>query len=83
VLQEIKIKTIPVEIPTLLIIALCYALWFAVGYYLYPAHPALAMMIFPVLIALHSSIQHEILHGHPTRNAIVNEALAFLPLAVF
>jgi fatty acid desaturase len=66
-----------------LIILLCYGLWFVVGYYVYPAYPVIAMMIFPILIALHSSIQHEILHGHPTRNAIVNEALGFLPLAVF
>jgi fatty acid desaturase len=27
------------------------------------------------LIALHGSLQHEILHGHPTRNAILNELM--------
>jgi fatty acid desaturase len=64
-------------------IFLCYALWFVVGFYIFPVYPVVAMMVFPVLIALHSSIQHEILHGHPTRSAIVNEVLAFLPLAVF
>jgi fatty acid desaturase len=28
--------------------------------------------------ALHSSLQHEVLHGHPTRSRLVNEALVFL-----
>jgi fatty acid desaturase len=28
--------------------------------------------------ALHSSLQHEVLHGHPTRNRALNEALVFL-----
>jgi fatty acid desaturase len=69
--------------PTLLMILLCYGLWFVLGFYLYPAFPVIALMIFPIVIALHSSIQHEILHGHPTRNAVVNEALGFLPLAIF
>jgi fatty acid desaturase len=27
---------------------------------------------------LHSSLQHEVLHGHPTRNRLVNEAMVFV-----
>lgn len=27
------------------------------------------------MVALHMSLQHEVLHGHPTRNALVNELL--------
>jgi len=34
-------------------------------------------------VAFHSSLQHEILHGHPTRNAAVNEALVWLPLGLY
>lgn len=30
------------------------------------------------LVALHSSLQHEALHGHPTRNRLVNEALIYI-----
>ena len=37
----------------------------------------------PFTVALHSSLQHEALHGHPTRHAPVNEALVFLPLGLF
>ena len=34
------------------------------------------------LVTLHSSLQHEALHGHPTRSAALNEALVFLPLGL-
>jgi fatty acid desaturase len=30
------------------------------------------------MVALHSSLQHEALHGHPTRHRLVNEALVFI-----
>jgi fatty acid desaturase len=33
-------------------------------------------------VTLHSSLQHEALHGHPTRSAALNEALVFLPLGL-
>ncbi len=34
------------------------------------------------LTALHSSLQHEVLHGHPTRNAWFNEVLISIPFAL-
>jgi fatty acid desaturase len=34
------------------------------------------------LVTLHSSLQHEALHGHPTRSAALNEALVFPPLGL-
>ncbi|NOX73521.1 MAG: fatty acid desaturase [Alphaproteobacteria bacterium] len=37
----------------------------------------LAFVATTILIALHSSLQHEVLHGHPTGNATLNEALVF------
>lgn len=36
-----------------------------------------------IAAALHSSLQHEMVHGHPTRSAAINEALVFIPLPVF
>ena len=36
-----------------------------------------------VLITLHSSLQHEIVHGHPTRWLGVNRLLAMLPLSLW
>lgn len=42
--------------------------------------PAAALLA-PV-VTLHSSLQHEILHGHPTRSQRINEAMASLPLGL-
>lgn len=36
-----------------------------------------------VLVTLQSSLQHEVLHGHPTRNPAVNEALVYCSLGLF
>ena len=33
-------------------------------------------------MTLHSSLQHEALHGHPTRSAAINEALVYPPLGL-
>ncbi len=55
------------EIPTLLLIVATYAGWLAATR-LYLRWPlwVLAPLI-TVIITLHSSVQHEIVHGHPTR----------------
>ena len=36
-----------------------------------------------IVLALHSSLQHEILHGHPFANRLLNEALVFIPAGLF
>lgn len=36
-----------------------------------------------LLLALQSSLQHEVLHGHPTRNRRFNELLVFLPIGIY
>lgn len=33
--------------------------------------------------ALHTSLQHEVLHGHPTRNRLLNEAMVFPTLTMW
>ena len=43
--------------------------------------PALA--ISALCVTLHSSCQHEVLHGHPTRNRLINEALVFIAPGLF
>jgi len=72
-----------VEWPTLALIAGCYAFWFWAGAYLFPLMPVLALILMGVAVALHSSLQHEVLHGHPTRSAAINEALIFLSIGLF
>jgi fatty acid desaturase len=72
-----------VEWPTVAVLLACYGGWFFTGVCIYPVMPAAALAIFSVFIALHLSLQHEALHGHPTRNRRINEALVSLPLGVF
>ena len=70
-----------VEWPTLLLVFLCHALWL-IGGALYPLAPPLAVAILALTIVLHSSLQHEAIHRHPTRRAALNEMLVFLPLGL-
>jgi fatty acid desaturase len=71
------------EWPTVSMLALAYGLWAFAGFVLFPSMPVLAIGLMAVAAALHASLQHEALHGHPTRNAGFNEFLVSLPLGVF
>ncbi|MCV6584343.1 MAG: fatty acid desaturase [Marinibacterium sp.] len=44
--------------------------------------PVLAVVPAGLLIALHASLTHEAVHGHPFRRAGLNEALLFAPLSL-
>ena len=77
--MSVRAKAGRVEWPTVLLIAATYALWLAVGFWLWPAYPATALIAMGVFVALHSSLVHECLHGHPTRSAASNELLVALP----
>ncbi|WP_320199623.1 fatty acid desaturase [Agrobacterium sp. rho-13.3] len=76
-------KPYRIEWPTIALLAGCYGLWVFAGYVLYPTFPIASLVLMGIAVALHSSLQHEVLHGHPTRNARFNETLVFLPLGIF
>ncbi|WP_206952477.1 fatty acid desaturase [Trinickia acidisoli] len=73
------------EWPTWMLIAAIYGGWFGmltvvrVGY----LPLAVATPLFILLCAWHMSLQHELLHGHPTRHAWLNMLLGWPPLAVW
>lgn len=71
-----------VEWPTLLVLIATYALWALATTALYAALPALAILLAGVAIAMFSSLQHEVLHGHPFRTQRLNEALVFPALTL-
>lgn len=71
-----------VEWPTVALIIACYGLWLIAGLVVWPSWPIVALLLLALTIALQSSLVHEVLHGHPTRNALVNEAFVFLPLGL-
>jgi fatty acid desaturase len=72
-----------IEWPTLALAVVIYSCWVAVTLF----HARLPWWATAALgswlVAWHSSLQHEILHGHPTRSRTFNTALGFPPLALW
>lgn len=71
-----------IEWPTVLLAVGCYGAWAAAGFLLWPHYPIIALIVLTLILTLQSSLLHEVLHGHPTRNAQVNEAFVFLPIGL-
>ena len=72
-----------VEWPTMLLIALTYTGWLLVTR-TYGRWPLFVVaLLVTLLLTLHSSLQHEIVHGHPTRWPRVNRLLAIVPLSLW
>ena len=67
---------------TLTLIAGCYGFWLAAGLLWSTPFWIIGLIALPVIAAFHTSLQHETIHGHPTRWPLLNEALVSLPLAV-
>ena len=71
-----------IEWPTLAMLGLAYGA-FAAGTLLWPVSGVLSVIVTALAIAQFSSLQHEVLHGHPFRNQTLNEALVFAGLTLF
>jgi fatty acid desaturase len=72
-----------VELPTLLLIVAVYAGWLAITS-VYGHWPlAIVAPIAVLLITLHSSLTHEIVHGHPTRWNRINRLFGVVPLSLW
>lgn len=72
----------PVEWPTVGLFMCCYLTW-AVATAAAARAPWLAWPAAALTMALHSSLTHEAVHGHPTRRPRLNAALAFPALGLF
>lgn len=72
-----------IEWPTLALAAGCYLGWIAVLMWGDAVGVFTSCLILAVLIALHSSLQHEVLHGHPFRSTFLSEALVFPAIGLF
>ncbi len=75
-------STPAIEWPTVFLALFCYGAWLAAGLLLWPSHPLIALIALALILALQSSLMHEVLHGHPTRSARINEAFVFLPIGL-
>lgn len=72
-----------VEFPTLLIALLAYGGWCGITL-MYGRWPLWVVApIGAVLVTLQGSLQHEVVHGHPTRWRSLNRLLAIVPLAIW
>lgn len=72
-----------VEWPTLAIIVLCYLFYAFTTTILASSTPIVATVVLAFLIALHSSLQHEVLHGHPFRRQWLSDLLVFPAIGLF
>ncbi len=72
-----------VEWPTLGLIVAIHACWLLVTAGAGSLGPWVTTPLLTILLVLHSSAQHEVIHGHPFRNRALNEALAIMPLGLF
>lgn len=69
--------------PTWALIVAIYGGWFGVATHARDLGVPLSAALLAVFSAWYMSLQHELLHGHPTRSAFVNAMLGFAPLAVW
>ncbi len=78
-----KLRSRGVEWPTLALAALIYGAWAALTYW-WDAIPAWAFASATAwMLCWHSSLQHELIHGHPTRTPWINWALGYPPLLLW
>jgi len=79
----IRTRRAPVEWPTLALAFAIYGGWAALTYWFEAIPGWLSWPIATWLIAWHMSLQHEVLHGHPTKSRRINNALGFPPLSLW
>lgn len=69
--------------PTWALIVTIYGSWFGVATHARELGLPLTAALLALLGAWYMSLQHELLHGHPTRSRRLNALLGFAPLAVW
>jgi Fatty acid desaturase len=71
------------ELPTWLLIITVYSGWFASVLYWQTLGLPLATLLLILFTTWYLSLQHELIHGHPTRLPRLNQLFGTLPLAVW
>ncbi|WP_455923151.1 fatty acid desaturase [Pseudomonas putida] len=69
--------------PTWLLLLGSYAAWFALVHASPQLGQGLSIILLIPLITLWMSLQHELLHGHPTRWPWLNKVLGYAPIAIW
>lgn len=71
------------ELPTWLLIVVIYGGWFTTAALWRQLGPWLATPLLIIFTCWYMSLQHELMHGHPTRHGWINALFGLLPLAVW
>lgn len=72
-----------VEWPTFLLAVFIYSAWLLLTYF-WASLPYIVLLIAGGwLLAWHGSLQHEVLHGHPTRIRLVNDVIGWVPISLW
>ena len=71
------------ELRTILLLIICYSLIGLIVINPLELHLILQMTFLIPLITLHSSLQHEFLHGHPFKAQWINDLLVTLPVGLY
>jgi fatty acid desaturase len=75
--SDFKEIVLAIEWPTVALVAACSATWMSVVWLIGFNQLWWALPLLALPIALHSSLQHEVIHGHPTPWRWVNVLLVF------
>lgn len=69
-----------IEWPTVALLLVTYAIWFGFALNGENLNPLIWIAGVAIVSALYWSLVHEIVHGHPTPNRLVNLALVYVPI---
>lgn len=81
--NKVRHKKAFLEWPTLLVAMLCYSGIIGAFVYSHAIGAGWALLMLSVVLALHSSLQHEVLHGHPFKWQWLNDLLVFPAVGLF
>lgn len=70
------------DLPTLALLGLCYTVWCVATAFAESLSPWIAAPVTALALTLHSSLQHEALHGHPFASRRLSDATVFPALGL-
>ncbi|HKJ54341.1 MAG TPA: fatty acid desaturase [Gammaproteobacteria bacterium] len=82
-LHDVTFDSAMIEWPTWLLLVATYGSWVTLTLNWAAIPGWILWLLAGYTVALHSSLQHEAIHGHPTRNTRLNLALAWPPLTLW
>ena len=83
VVEQEPQQTVDIEWPTLLVALSCWAGFVALLVWHQQLPAPVVVLGFALLAGWYMSLQHEVIHGHPTPWKIVNHALVSVPLSLW